>query len=376
MRTTFVLLLLLLSLTATLFGQTTVSSIFPAGGLTRGNEFVHIHGTNLLIVSPACPSPVCFTQVDFLVDGGAVNASIVHISANEIVVSTPRVPHAGPVTIVVFVVSAPNTPTIVTIPNAFIYEDPKPDDEVRLLVPVAISDSGAFNTSWESELSIYNNNDEPLLLAGPTALPINTTLAIPALSSAAVTLHPPAGNAGAFLYVPRRLLDNTVAGLRVHETTRDPESWGIEVPVVPETQFRSLIVLTNVPNDARFRTLLRVYGYDANDASATLELRDETTGELLDSRRLVLQSGLSTTISAPEAPAYTQVALDPLLAPFIPTHPRIRVQIGPIFNPAIPRQETLMWGFAAITNNATQQVTTITPTQSLTRAPVLDPGPR
>ena len=352
--------LLLILASATLCGQITVSTILPAAGLTRGGEVVHIHGTNLLTTVAACPGAACPTAVTF----GDALATIIDNTATEIVVFAP--PHlAGPVSIEVNVPPAAQ----VTIASGYGYQDAPSSDRVRLLAPMAISSAGALNTSWTSELTIYNGNGEDLLLSGPTAQPTDSALKIPAFSSAGVTLHPPAGNPGAFVYVPRRLVDNIVANLRVHETTRDNEGWGTEIPVIAETQFRPSSVLINIPNDTRFRTLLRVYSYAANDTSAMLSLRDEATGELIDTRSIVLQLGLTTTTSGPEAPAYTQVALDSLLGRFISTHARIRAEITPLATNAPP-----LWAFVAITNNVTQQVTTITPTPTLTPLSVPTPS--
>jgi hypothetical protein len=356
----------LLLMAAALYGQTTVSSIVPAAGLARGGELVHIHGTSLQTSVPPCPHASCVTAVHF----GDAQATIVDNTDSEIVVLAP-VHVAGPVNLVVFV---PPSATV-TVENAYNYQDPEANDQLRLLVPVAISSQGALNTNWTSELFVYNGNGEHLLVSGPAGVPFFNPLGerqrftgqdIPAFFSETFALFAPAGNTGVFLYVPRRLVDNMVATLRVHETTRDNDSFGTEIPVISETQFRPFIVLPNVPNDTRFRTLLRVYSYSANESEAMLRLRDEATGDLLDTRTLVLKAGLAPVTDAPDAPAYTQVALDPLFAGFGPAHPRIRAEVTP-FSPAP------LWAFVAITNNGTEQFTTITPTATPT--PVSVPTP-
>src|SRR5476651_1119246 len=68
----------------------TISTITPAGGLTRGGEFVHVHGSNLQ-QRIACVLP-CPTTVKF----GGTLGTIVGVTVSEIVVLAP--PHAaGPV---------------------------------------------------------------------------------------------------------------------------------------------------------------------------------------------------------------------------------------------------------------------------------------
>ena len=223
-------------------------------------------------------------------------------------------------------VNVPTNP-VVTLPSAYAYEEPAGD--VRLLVPVAISAAGALGTSWQTELVVHNENAERLTIAGTT---------IPPFASAAIALTPPPGGAGAFVSVPRQLVDNVSVNARVHDTTRDGDGWGVEIPAVPETQFRRSIVLLSVPTDARYRTLLRVYGYGTFDTGVTVSFRDDATGELLGTRTLQLQSG------------YVQTPIDS----FAGTHPKLRVQVT--------ADASLIWAFVAITNNATQQVTTITPT--------------
>jgi len=125
---------------------------------------------------------------------------------------------------------------------------------------------------------------------------------------------------------------------RVHDTTRDGDSWGVEIPAVPDTQFRRSIVLLSVPADARYRSLLRVYGYGSFDTNVTVAFRDDGTGEFLGSQALLLRSG------------YAQLPIDT----FPGAHARLRVQVT--------SDSSLIWAFASITNNVTQQVTTVTPT--------------
>jgi hypothetical protein len=313
--------------------EVTVTSLTPATGLTRGGEIVHIHGTNLLGAPLLCPSITCATYVKF---GDTAFGEIVDNTAAEIVVIAP--PHAaGRVDVQVNV--PPNPP--ITLPSAFAYIDPPLTDRVLFLVPIVIDAAGAGGTKWVSELVVHNENSEALPLNGGT---------VPALATSIVRLNPSAGSAGSFLEVPRRLAGNVSASLRVHDTTRDGDSWGADVPVVPETQFRRSIVLPAVPADARYRTLLRVYGYAGHDTTATVTFRDDATGALLATRTLTTQAG------------YAQLPID------VTGAPRLRVQVT--------AAASLLWAFVSVTNNTTQQVTTITPTVTDAVAPpaALVPG--
>jgi hypothetical protein len=286
-----------------------------------------------------------------------VLAGIVDDNPNELVVVAP--PHAvGSVDVEVFIPVYGSE----TITGGFQYQDPMPVDMVRLLVPVASNAAGAFGSSWQVEFVIHNANSEPLTLGGASTPPGGSAVSVPAFGTMSVTLYPQGGNAGAFVYVPRRLADNVVANIRVHDTTRDGDSWGAELPAVPETQFRRSIVLIDVPTDSRYRTLLRVYGYRADADNVSVLIRDNDTGAIIDTRAFLLQGGAPGGLFTPTAPGYAQLALDAIVSPLAASHARVRVEVtatdlAPPFLTAPP-----IWAFVAITNNTTQQVTTITPT--------------
>lgn len=302
---------------AALGADPTITSITPASGLARGGNIVHIHGTNLLGPALACAPLVCSTYVKFGDDLG----EIVDDTASEIVVIAP--PHAaGRVDLEVNVPTHPP----VALPSAYLYVDPPATDRVLFLVPVVIDAAGAGGTRWQSELVVHNGNAEAVSIGGTTVAPLATST---------VKLLPPAGSSGTYFDLPKTLAGNVTANLRVHDLARDADSWGADVPVVPETQFRRSVVLPAVPNDARYRTLLRVYGYAGHDANATVAFRDDATGVLLDTRTLTMVSG------------YAQMPID------ITGPARLRVQVT--------ASTSLLWAFVSITNNTTQQVTTIVP---------------
>jgi hypothetical protein len=341
--------LLLTACTLPAVAQPTVSSITPASGLVSGGEYVHLHGANLVGPPLVCPAITCFPYVRF----GDAAGTIVDNTTTEMVVVAP--PHAaGAVDVQVNVPGAPP----ITITGGFRYDDPQTTDTVRFLVPVAISAAGALGTNWRTEVFLNNASPEAFALGGGTTSASGTIPTIAGSATTALALYPPAGNTGAFVYIPKRLVDNVTVSLRVHDTTRDSDSWGTEVPVVPETQFKREAVLVGVPTDARYRTLLRVYSYNASETPVRIDLRDDATGELLTTQSALLKSGIPSvsTTTPPTAPAYAQIALDSILAPFAATHSRIRAEVTSTFAPAPP-----IWAFVSITNNATQQVTTVTP---------------
>lgn len=309
-----VILALALILAPIAAAAATVSALTPAAGTTAGGEYVHIRGSALDAVA--------------LVTFGGDPAAIAERNGTELVVVAP--PHAaGRVDVALIVPVAPSQ----VVAGVYTYEQSGAGDLVRVLLPIAASAPGALQSNWVTELFAFNGNAEPAVIAGTTIAPFTT---------AALTVTPDAGSSGAFVAIPRPLAESVTIHARVHDTTRDADGWGAEIPAVPDSQFRRTAVLLGIPNDSRYRTLLRVYAYDGGDGEATLVLRDDTTGAALDTRVLILPNG------------YAQIPLD---APA--GHVRLRAEVtSTSFLP--------LWAFVSITNNLTQQVTISTPSVSTT----------
>jgi hypothetical protein len=330
MRRALTLLLFAVAAPAAL-AEITISTITPAAGLVSGGEIVHIHGTNLGEPPVACAPLYCGLTVTL----GNSRATIIWDAADEITVIAP--PHAaGAVDVVVQV--AGSLP--VTIANGFSYQDPK-SDVVKLLLPIATSAAGAFNTSWQTDVLVHNESNDSLILAGAT---------VPPMASKQLSLSPP--STGMFLEIPRSLFEGVTVSTHVHDTIHDANTLGVDIPSVPETQFRRSIVLTGVPNDARYRVLLRVYGY-GNNSAAIVRARDDSTGFLLDQK---------TAPMAGSAPAYVQV---PIVADATSQKIRVEVTVPNTTDPPI-------WAFITLTNNVTESVTTITPSAGV--APAAPPA--
>src|SRR5438309_6063934 len=150
---TVMFLLVVIALAASAAGQgITISSVTPASGLITGSTYVHLHGRHLDYVPLTCPAPSCFPQVTF----GDQFGAIVDSTFSELVVIAP--PHAaGLVDIHVHLPGSDD----VTLGQGYRYQDPTPDDMVRLLVPVAISATGVFGTNWRTEFLVSNANVDP-----------------------------------------------------------------------------------------------------------------------------------------------------------------------------------------------------------------------
>ena len=302
----------------------TVSTITPAAGLVAGGTIVHFHGTNLGSTSLLnCFTTDCLLSAKF---GDAVG-TVISAVGDELVAVAP--PHAAGLVDVVLNLPFPQAQTL-TLKNAFTYQDPD-DTNVKLLLPIAVGTQGVFGTSWQTDVLAHNETPSPVVIAGTT---------IPPLATQKLALSPTL--TGMFLQIPRSVFEGVTITTHVHDTTHDAESLGVDVPSIPETQFRRSVVLTGIPNDSRYRVLLRFYGYPGS-YYGVVRVRDDATGELLSSQNVLL---VASDL------AYFQM---PISAPQTSHVLRVEATTG------ASSQNPPIWAFITLTNNTTENVTTITP---------------
>jgi len=149
--------------------------------------------------------------------------------------------------------------------------------------------------------------------------------------------------------------------LSVRDLARQAESWGTEIPVIRANEFRrGTMQLLNVPTDRRFRLALRLYDPHAtNRLSVTVRIYDQSAGTLLRTISLTLPTPVPNSFPEyngyPAFPGYAEV--NDLLASIegSPSPQALRIEV------VASDAKAGYWGFVSITNNETQQVTTITP---------------
>jgi hypothetical protein len=317
-----------------------VTSINPSSGPVQGGTYVAISGVDLNGFALACPALECATYVQF---GGAMG-TIVTTFDKKIVVITPE--HAeGSVDVIVNVAGKAK----VTIPNGFRYELVADTDMVRLLIPIASSGPGAFESQWSTDLAIHNASDEIVYPEGPFCNPYILAPCIQYFIGPHTTGHHqlyPIGQPGAFLYLSRRLADNIDVQLRVQDLSRQSQTWGTAIPVVRDADFRGIVRLHAIPTDSRFRDTLRIYGY-VNGGVAKVRILDETTGALIASTEVNLAASQDPT----SYPPFGQIASLRDAFPEVAGHETVGVEV----------ESALIWAFVAVTNNETQHVTVIAP---------------
>ena len=266
------------------------------------------------------------------------------VAVPKIVVQTP--PHAAG-TVDVTVNSPGKGKT--TFPLAFRYDIPDPTSYERVLLPVFASNApGAFGSLWQSEVSLSNHSDTGVTIIygqcqGQGLFCFSTT--VPAHEAAFLAPFNEAG--GLFLSVPRGRIDDIDINLRVQDVSRQSQTWGTQIPVVRDTDFRAVVRLHNVPTDARFRSALRAYNYYSVSGRNSIRVRifDETTGALL-----------VDDVPSTGSPFYVQIASLADTYPQIAGHDRVSVAVESASSPQTP-----IWAFVSVTNNETQHVTVIAP---------------
>ncbi|MDQ6800867.1 MAG: hypothetical protein M3041_08525, partial [Acidobacteriota bacterium] len=110
--------------------------------------------------------------------------------------------------------------------------------------------------------------------------------------------------------------------------------------------------LLDVPTDARFRSVVRLFEMNLDHAEFTVRVIDPATNTLLSEQRV-------TTSTPPQGPLRFHPGLaqipDPI-APLGTAKPEsVRLEIEPLTG------GSAFWAYVSITNNDSQQVTLVTP---------------
>jgi|SRR5687768_17246499 len=247
-----------------------------------------------------------------------------------------------------------------------------PPPHQRVLVPVSVADvPGAVGSLWTAELWAVNANAEKAGVAALPCLvdPVAFCAATVDLLAGRSTRIPPLGNAdspGVLLLVPTHLANQIGFTLHVRDLSRQSESWGAEIPVVRERDFfTNPSHITSIPFGSGYRQTLRIYALLDSISSARFRVKlYEVTGTAND--RLLREDIVTLEPPPPPPPnrigtPLAQITLTDLFAIEIGGVNRVRVSIEPMTEPTALLPPIPYWAFVSITNNQTQQVTTVTP---------------
>ena len=321
-------------------------------------------GTEVLVSGAfgSCPFvPPCFTpQVLF----GGVPATSVREVPNGIVAITPSHP---PAVVNVELRGRAGT-TLSILPAAFTFAGGGPADQgtyTPVLVPLLFKGPGAHGAQWFTEAEAYNDSQIAVTPLNRDAisncLPTVSPCPAPPFASGAWTQfhHGASYPAGLVLWLPRSQANNLHFSIRVRDLARTAESNGTDIPVVREEDLRDVVHLLNLPFTSATRHTLRIYDLAFNESRAVDVSAYSPAGELLATRRLELTSPEDACLGGPigclrNLPRYAA------LSDFLPSSPaglpdRVRLEVRGTGS------GMRLWAFVTVTNNTTQQITTITP---------------
>ena len=333
----FVLLLLSFPLAA----QTGVITSIDPPVLPYTGGRVTIHGQNLAGISCAgLPHGVC-TQVRIEIDGQRTPVTLRSVEPSRLVVDIgPR--EIGPATVRIFREDRSEVVGFerLNFTGAM--------DAEMILVPLLYDETpGAFGSRWATSFvgwSGFDTRNEPL--------------------------PPPRSVPSLFMRQDRRRAELDSLHLRVRDLNREETSWGTEIPVVRERDFRlEVLHLLDVPTDRRFRVSLRIYNLAPLEAARqpsefVLEVvrMDPCCSPDFPEQRVVRVDAPGAAVSGPLSwgtPGYLE--LNDFLAAYPETAQwrTVRITVRQIdYARANP---PLFWAFASITHNVTQHVTLVTP---------------
>jgi hypothetical protein len=298
-------------------------SITPSSGSVNG-------GTKVRITGPLGSWPYG------AVFGGAWAPETFRVDDNTLEVLTP--PHApGTVEVTLF-----EYDIYLSTPLTFTYQGELPEEEYeRILLPVFIPPTtGAHGAEFRTDLRLEARTTEATvrgLLVDCIVLciePPDSPITLYAYNNHDTLNLVPNGTPGRFIYVGKAEARELVAHLRAYDVSREATNYGTELPVVRYDDFETTIVLPSVPTDPRFRNNLRIYAKEPVRVTIT-------AGEVQETVQL----------SAPAneyEPAYA-------------TWSNFPANAGSVKVTLRAQGTERIWGFATVTNNETQAITTVTP---------------
>jgi hypothetical protein len=328
----------------------------PNVGATAGGAEVFVAGS-----FGSCVEPACFTPQVFF---GGIRAATVREAWGGVIATTPA--HtAGAVDVEV---RGRAGTTLATLPVAFTFAAPglpSPAAYTPVLLPVIFSGPGDRGSMWVTEASAYNRSHiaiTPLNREAVTTCPPNVSpCPAPAFAPHAWDDFHHGANypGGLILWIPRNQADDLHFALHARDSSRTTENIGSEILVVREDELLREVHLLNVPVRPGFRQTLRVYDIAAGGTSCVGVHFYSKTNEYLGFRGLLLSSPDASCFDpnshcTPSRPRYGEISdFPPRNLPA--SIDSVRISISTLDPGA------RLWAFVSVTNNVTQQITTVTP---------------
>ncbi len=347
----FSLSVALLLVSPALLAAPIITSISPTEGPVKGGTVVTIKGTGFSTTCP--PASGCTTPPIAVFFGGAQSPSTQLVDSGTVTATTPA--HL-PGTVDV-VLRQPDGNAFA--PAAYSFTGDVTDGFDRILLPIWLPEiRGAYGSDFVTNFSIWNSSPVDVEVEGlvywcnfdPCLNPFSVIL--PSRGSTDESGFFPTGTAsapGAFIYVPIGSGGLLYSTLRVQDVSRQAQTWGTSIPVVHDAGFRSSIVaLLDIPNDDRFRNMLRIYGDGPGTVLVRIVQTSPPAGTVAEFM-LPLNSG--ATIFNPSYAAFSAFPPPPITTG--PAATKLRVEIEPF------TYLLRIWAFVSVTNNETQHITVI-----------------
>ena len=333
-------LLLVLSIAgSSALAAPTITSVTPNSGPIAGGTRVIIKGSgfskNCLFCLPQLPAP----SVNF----GSLSATEVKFIDSTMVEAVT--PQSFPLTVSVSVTNLDGTGSA-EAPNAFTFVGDINEEFEPLLLPIFTRPVfGAFGSEFRTFARVMAINNPNIRLYGVDrrCLQVFQPLdpAVPVVVTEDIALSPDcAFGTGRILWTHKGDGALLAMNLRVADVSREATSHGTEIPVIRANEFSTegFVALLGIPTDPRFRITLRIYSLDRTDQPVRIL-------GILGLQSFIRDVQLSTPADVFD-PAFTVVSDLP---------PATRLIV------ASPAPGTRIWAFITVTNNVTQQITTITP---------------
>jgi hypothetical protein len=245
----------------------------------------------------------------------------------------------------------------------------------KILVPFFLGHPlpGKFGSLWATEAWITNNAAQPVDIQAydygcflpEGCFPIPPTP--PGISFRPQLFGFASALRGLFFFVDRRFASEVSIALRIRDLSRASMTWGTEVPVVREAEFRTgKLTLLDIPTGGEYRQVLRIYNLDgtrvAQVAVRVYALNPAYTSPFASPRPdpVLGQSLVSFQITGTNpnppfsGPGYIEISDLSAIAALSGTE-RVHIEI---------ESATLglqFWAFVTVVNNDTQHLTVISP---------------
>lgn len=330
-------------------------TLTPKAGPSAGGTDVFVSGSlGSCPFVPPCHDP----QVLF---GGVAATSVKEVSGG-VIATTPA---HSPGTVDVEIRGRAGT-TLAVLRSAFTFQgpgSPHPANYTPVLIPLIFQGPGAFGSEWVTTAMGYNDSDVAVTPLNhvvtncpPNVSPCPLPLFAPRVwdSFHHGVLYP----TGVILWLPRDQDEDLHFSLRVRDRSRSDDNDGTDIPVVREKELLREVHLLDVPLRAGFRHTIRIYDLGFSEGRRVTVTAFGPFGETLATSSATLVAERENCLGGPVGciPSFPRFAsLSDFVSSDLPGVDRMRLEI----RPSDPGMR--LWAFVSITNNVTQQITTVTP---------------